>query len=110
MSMPGIDTVLASAHGRYAAKGNTANANPANPAAMTRENAEQFEAVFLNTMFQTMFAGLEEGGTWGSDSGSEAWSGMLVEQYANTIAKAGGIGIADAVQRELLSLQETAGQ
>ena len=108
MSLPGIDTVLASAQGRFASR--TSTPDPANSAAVMRENAEQFDAVFLNTMFQTMFAGLEEGGAWGNDTGSEAWSGMLVEQYANTIAKAGGIGIADAVQRELLALQEMAGQ
>jgi len=108
MSLPGIDTVLASTQGRFASRASAAD--PANPAALTRDNAEQFEAVFLNTMFQTMFSGLDEGGAWGNETGSEAWSGMLVEQYANTIAKAGGIGIADAVQRELLALQEMAGQ
>ena len=30
----------------------------------------------------------------------------LVEEYGKTIAKSGGLGIADAVQRELLGLQE----
>lgn len=99
------DPALTTAQGRLQAL-----ASPAAPAG-NREQAEEFEAIFLNTMFQSMFAGLEEeGGTWGGGTGSDAWSGMLVEQYSDTIARAGGIGIADAIQRELLALQETPGQ
>ncbi len=30
---------------------------------------------------------------------------MLVEQYANSIAKAGGVGIADSIIRELQRMQ-----
>ncbi len=76
---------------------------------MTRESAEEFEAVFLNTMLQSMFTGLEEGGTWGNNEGSETWRGLLVEEYSKSIAASGGIGIADAVQSELIKLQELRG-
>ena len=71
-----------------------------------RATAEGFEAVFLNNMLQSMFTGLEEGGTWGNGDGAEAWRGMLINEYAQSISKSGGIGIADAVERELLALQE----
>jgi len=71
-----------------------------------RTTAEGFEAAFLNNMLQSMFTGLEDGGTWGSGEGAEAWRGMLINEYAQSISRSGGIGIADSVERELLALQE----
>lgn len=71
-----------------------------------REAAEEFESVFLNNMLQTMFGSLEGGGTWGNGTGSDAWQSFLVEEYAHSITEAGGIGLADSVERELLALQE----
>ncbi|MET1411306.1 rod-binding protein [Roseibium sp. HPY-6] len=73
-----------------------------------REAAEEFEAVFLNTMLQNMFTGLNEGGTWGGGTGSDAWQDLLIDEYARSISKAGGIGLADSVERELIALQEGA--
>lgn len=108
MTAPAIDTVLGAAQGRMMSAGAERSTGAA--AAGLRQNAEEFESVFLNTMLQQMFAGLEEGGSWGDSQGSDAWRGMLVETYADTIAKSGGIGIADSIQRELLALQETNGQ
>lgn len=71
-----------------------------------RVAAEEFEAVFLNTMLQNMFSGLENGGAWGGGTGSDAWQSMLLDEYARTIASSGGIGLADNIERELLALQE----
>lgn len=71
-----------------------------------REAAEGFEGVFLNTMLQNMFTGLQDGGTWGGGQGSEAWRDMLVNEYAKDISQNGGIGIADSVERELIAIQE----
>lgn len=76
------------------------------PADATRSSAEEFEAVFLQSMFNAMFATVEGGGTFGDSNASETWRGMLAEEYAKTVVKAGGIGIADSVQRELIALQE----
>lgn len=72
--------------------------------------AKEFEAVFLQEMFSTMFTGLEEGGTYGNGPGADTWKSMLVEQYAKGVSDAGGIGIAAAVKRELIALQEGATQ
>ncbi len=71
-----------------------------------RDAAVEFEAVFLNTMLQSMFTGLDEGGTWGSGHGADAWQSLLIDEYARSIAETGGIGLADSVERELLALQE----
>ncbi|AXS42657.1 chemotaxis protein [Breoghania sp. L-A4] len=72
----------------------------------TRAVAEDFEAVFLQNMFNAMFETVEGGGTFGDSNASETWRGMLAEEYAKTVVKAGGIGIAESVQSELIALQE----
>ena len=74
----------------------------------TSEAAKEFEAVFLNTMLQNMFTGLQDGGTWGSGPGAEAWQSLLIDEYARSISEAGGIGLAASVERELIALQEGA--
>jgi flagellar protein FlgJ len=72
-----------------------------------QQTAQQFESVFLTNMFEEMFAGIEEQeGPLGAGPGQSAWRSMLTEEYANTIAKSGGVGIAEHVQRELIALQE----
>jgi len=72
-----------------------------------KETAQQFESVFLTNMFEEMFSGIQEqDGPLGAGPGQSAWRSMLTEEYANTIAKNGGIGVAEHVQRELIALQE----
>lgn len=73
-----------------------------------RDAAEKFESIFLKNMMEAMFTGLEDGGTWGSGEGSEAWQGMLIDEYAKSIAQTGGIGLADSIERQLLEIQENA--
>jgi Rod binding domain-containing protein len=70
-----------------------------------RASGEDFEAVFLNTMFQQMFSNIGQGPLSGGPAAG-VWRSMLTDQYARSFAKAGGIGIADQVQRELLAQQE----
>lgn len=68
--------------------------------------AEDFEAVFLNTMFSQMFTGLDAKGEFGKNSSSAVWRSFQIDQYAKSFAKAGGIGIADQVYPTLLAQQE----
>lgn len=73
-----------------------------------RASAEEFEAMYLSTMFKQMFAGLETNGPFFGGSAEQTWREMLVDQYGGMTAKAGGVGIADAVYREMLKIQEGA--
>jgi Rod binding domain-containing protein len=84
-----------------------AGANPkaAEFVAKARGAAEEFEAVFLNTLFQQMFSSIGQG-PFGGGPAAGVWRSMLTDQYARTFAKSGGIGIADHVQRALLARQE----
>jgi len=67
--------------------------------------AQDFEAVFLNTMFQQMFTGIGAQGPLGSGPGVGVWRSFLTEEYAKSFAKAGGVGIGDQVYRELIAQQ-----
>jgi peptidoglycan hydrolase FlgJ len=71
-----------------------------------RAAAQDFEAVFLNSMFEHMFTGMEGDGPFGGSGAAGVWRSFLTQEYSKTIAKAGGIGIADHVYRSLMAHQE----
>jgi peptidoglycan hydrolase FlgJ len=73
--------------------------------AKTKATATNFEAVFLNSMFSEMTAGLKGDGPFGSTAGTGVWRGMLTDQYSKSFAKAGGIGISHEVFRDLILQQ-----
>jgi flagellar protein FlgJ len=74
--------------------------------ARARNAAQDFEAVFLNQMFQHMFTGIDGEGPFGGGIGTGIWRSFLTEQYAKSFAKAGGIGLADHVYSSLVAHQE----
>ena len=74
--------------------------------AKARASAQDFEAVFLNSMFQQMFTGLQGEGPFGGSGATGVWRSFLTDEYSKSFAKAGGIGIADQVYRSLIAQQE----
>ena len=70
-----------------------------------KDVAQKFEAQFLSSMFQQMFSGLETDGPFGGGQGEEMFRSMMTEAMGKQVTKAGGIGLADTVQREILKLQ-----
>jgi len=88
-----------------AALGGKANSAAAGKAAKAKAAGEDFEAVFLNSMFQQMFAGVGQG-PFGGGPGATIWRSFLTDEYSKSFVKAGGVGIAPIVQRELLAQQE----
>jgi flagellar protein FlgJ len=77
--------------------------------AKARATATDFEAVFLNSMFNQMFTGIDGDGPFGGSGGAGVWRSFLSEEYAKSFAKSGGIGIADHVYAALLAQQEARG-
>ena len=71
----------------------------------TRGNAQDFEAMFLNSMFQHMMTGIEGDGPFGGSTGVGVWRSFLTDEFAKSIAKKGGIGLADQVYGQLITLQ-----
>ena len=68
--------------------------------------ARNFEAVFLNTMFQQMFTGIDGDGPFGGSGATKVWRSFLTDEYSKSFAKAGGIGIASHVYQTLMAQQE----
>lgn len=70
-----------------------------------RASAEDFEAVFLNTMFSQMTSEIKGEGPFGDTTGTGAWRSMLTDQYAREFSKSGGVGISNEVFRSLILQQ-----
>lgn len=71
-----------------------------------RKVAEKFEAMFLSQMFGHMFKGIKSDGLMGGGNGEAIFRDMLVQEYGNQVSKAGGIGLSDSIERQLIALQE----
>jgi flagellar protein FlgJ len=88
-------------------------AQASQPAAATpkmREAARSFETQVLSQLLQPAFAGLgADSDLVGGGGAAEAqWRPMLVDAMAAAVSRAGhGLGIADAVLREMLRRQSS---
>jgi flagellar protein FlgJ len=85
--------------------GKATNAAAAGRAAKAKATGEDFEAMFLNSMFQQMFSGVGQG-PFSGGQGANIWRSFLTDEYSKSFVKAGGVGIAPQVTRELLAQQE----
>ena len=74
--------------------------------AKAKASSQDFEAVFLNSMFQQMFTGVQGEGPFGGGGATGVWRSFLTDEYSKSFAKAGGIGIADQVYGSLIAQQE----
>ncbi len=71
-----------------------------------RRVAEELEGVFLSQVLQPMFANVGAEAPFGGGLAEEMWRSLQVQEYGKAMARSGGIGLADAVMREILKLQE----
>lgn len=78
--------------------------------AEARARAEEFEASFLTALLTPVFDGLAKDATFGGGFGEEAFTGLLTQEYAREISAGSDLGVADAVYRQLITLQESAEQ
>lgn len=70
--------------------------------------AQDFEAFFLSQMFEYMSAGIKSDGPFGGGQAEATWRSFLDDQYGRSVAKSGGIGIANMVYSQMLKIQEAA--
>ena len=75
-------------HGRRKSRAAGATPRP------RQRRAQDFEAVFLNSMFSQMFTGIDGEGPFGGGQATGVWRSFLTDEYSKSFAKAGGIGIA----------------
>lgn len=71
-----------------------------------RDKAQEFEAVFLSQMLKPVFESIDTDGPFGGGQAESMWRSLMVDEYGKSMAKAGGIGLADSVMSEMLRLQE----
>jgi len=74
-----------------------------------RGQAQDFEAMFLNSMFSQMTSGIKGEGPFGDTPGTGVWRSMLTDEYSKSFAKAGGVGISSDVFRTLILQQAKRG-
>jgi flagellar protein FlgJ len=89
-----------------AASASLAGQPPASDAQSVRKAAENFETFFLSQTFESMFSDVGTDSMFGGGNGEKIYRSLLLQQYSELTVKRGGVGIADAVQREMLQLQE----
>ena len=80
--------------------------NLANVSGDVSKVAEYFEAFYLTQVTANMFAGIETDPLFGGGPGEDVFQSLLTQEYGKIVARAGGIGIADSLAREILKLQE----
>jgi len=73
--------------------------------AQITKTADSFETSFLSNMLGEMFEGVETEAPFGGGEGEQAFKSFLMDAMAKQMTKAGGIGVAAAVQREMLKMQ-----
>lgn len=71
------------------------------PAAVAR----QFEGVFAGQITKIMMETVEQGDEFSGGHGEEMFRGILAEQIGNSIAQGKGLGIASAVEAQIIRLQ-----
>ena len=77
--------------------------------ARVRQQAEELEGVFLNTLTKTLFSSIKtDESVMGGGFSEETWRSMQSEQLAATMAQNGGLGIAEQLLPDLLAMQEAA--
>jgi len=74
--------------------------------AAAQKAAQDFESFFLSQTFEQMFSGIGSDTLFGGGNGESIYRSLLIQEYSKIAAKNGGVGIAGAVQREILQSQE----
>lgn len=72
-----------------------------------RKTADDFETMFLEQSLDRMTASQGTDGPLGENgTGGGVYRSMMSQQYAQSIAKSGGVGISDQVYGAILKMQE----
>jgi len=86
----------------------TAPASPASPRGptppreqATRRAAQELEATFVGQLLRTMPFSFGAGD-------AQPFADLLMDEYGKLVARSGGVGIADAVVRQLERIQKAA--
>ena len=68
-----------------------------------KEACESFESYYVQRLFKEMRKTVPDGGLFEKSNAGEIYSEMLGEEYSKIISEGHGIGIADALYKQLSS-------
>nr|WP_245986771.1 rod-binding protein [Azospirillum thermophilum] len=74
------------------------------PADPVQRVAQEFEAMMVGQMLDSMFAGISTGGAFGGGQAEKTWRGFMLQEYGKAIAAAGSLGIGRMVQADVARL------
>ena len=81
--------------------------NTAPDIAKTMKAAQDFESMTINQMLQPMFQTDDDSqNMFSGGAGEKQFRPMMVEQIAKQMENNGGIGLTDAINRQMLAMQE----
>ncbi len=85
-----------------------AGSGPMTPQRMAaaKAAAKNFEAFFVTSMLESMYAGMKPDPTFGGGEGEQMYRSLLNQEYGKVIAARGSFGIANQILSEMISLQE----
>jgi Rod binding domain-containing protein len=72
----------------------------ADEAGSLKEVAQQFESIFINMMLQSMRKATERSGLMDSDA-AQTYESMFDQELALHLSEQGGLGVADALERQM---------
>jgi flagellar protein FlgJ len=90
-----------------AAQSAAPSATPTADPSAARKAGQDFEAYFLSQTFESMFQGTGTDKLFGGGDGENIYRSLLLQEYSKVAAQSNTTGIADAVTREILRLQES---
>ena len=104
-SLTALPHGLAKPHGHKAGASIASALDPSAKKAL--KTAQDFEAMFLEQTLDRVFSSSGTEGPLGDNgTGGAVYRSMLVKEYAGSIVKSGGVGIASQIYNEMLKLQE----
>ena len=105
-SVPQIDTSIATAGDKLTQLSKSVQSK----SDKAHAKAADFEAMFLSSMFQHMFTDIGNEGPLGNGTGVGVWRTFLTNEFGKSLAKSGGVGIANQVYKSLMARQQAHGK
>ncbi len=78
-----------------------------NDRAGLKKSCQEFEAIYIQAMFQAMRKTIPEGGLFEQDHATKMYQEMLDQQIATDISRHQSLGLADQMYRQMEKMLDT---
>jgi hypothetical protein len=69
--------------------------------AQIKKKAKELEGVFLSVMLEPMFPDGKESDLYGGGVGSDVFRTLMIQEYGDIFANAGGIGLSKSIEKQM---------